>query len=195
LQGEQVALVAMLNTLKDLQNGLKQMSTLDKLSAHWHNFLRIGTPYIVKKSKSSIQSLENKLLNFSYKFFKQMRLPLPQVLKEFEYREEQSKDREAVRKQKQREFVGNKRQKTPEEQRIQRQMNEEFIFTPEIYTGRVTLFRPMEQISFSTPDFGWNDLAPGGLEIHDVPGDNYTMFAEPQVKVFAEKLKACLAKN
>ncbi|NES23181.1 MAG: hypothetical protein F6K41_30750 [Symploca sp. SIO3E6] len=194
LQGEQVALVAMFNTIKDPQSSLKKMSTLDKLSAHWNNFLRIGTPYIAKKSQRSIQSLENKLMSSSYKFFKLMRLPLPQGLKDFAYRVEQSQDREALRKKRRQGLVGKKHRKAPEEQRIQQQMNQQFIFTPEIYTGRVTLFRPMEEMNFHNPDFGWNDLAPGGLEIYDVPGDNYTMFDEPQVKVFAEKLKACLDK-
>ena len=193
-QGEEVALLAILNTLKDLQNGLKQMSTLDKISAHWNNFLRLGTPYIMKKSQNVIQNVENQLMSFFYKFFKRMRLPLPQALKDFAYREEQSKDREALRQQARQELVGEKLRKTPEEERIAQQGHEQFIFTPEIYTGRVTLFRPMDEIGFCNPDFGWNDLAPGGLEIHDVTGNNYTMFDEPQVKVLAEKLKVCLDK-
>ena len=69
----------------------------------------------------------------------------------------------------------------------------EWVFAPEdVYPERVTLFRPMENIDFLDPDFGWSELAPGGLEIHDVPGDTYSMLQEPRVQRLAEKLRDCI---
>ncbi|NEP09967.1 MAG: hypothetical protein F6K14_07045 [Symploca sp. SIO2C1] len=186
-QGEEVALVGLLNTMRD-NSALKQMSVGDKISAHWHNLLRNGTPYIMKKSQNSIHNVQNKLMSFSYKFCEGMGLPMPQFLQDFGYREEQSQDRNARRQQRRVQFLGQKRKKTPEEER----RADNFAFESETYTGRVTLFRPIDEIDFCAPDFGWGELTPGGLDIHDVPGDNYTMFDEPQVKVLAEKLKAYL---
>ncbi|WP_226589810.1 non-ribosomal peptide synthetase [Microseira wollei] len=67
-----------------------------------------------------------------------------------------------------------------------------FVFAPQVYPERVTLFRAMEDIDFLEPDLGWSELAAGGLEIHDVPGDTFSMLQEPHVKVLGEKLRACI---
>ena len=37
-------------------------------------------------------------------------------------------------------------------------------------------------------------MTPGGLEIHDIPGNNESIFQEPRVQVLGEKLKACIDK-
>ena len=69
----------------------------------------------------------------------------------------------------------------------------EWVFAPkQVYPERVTLFRPIDNIGFIDPDWGWSELAPGGLEIHDVPGDTFSMLEEPQVQGLAEKLRDCI---
>lgn len=66
-------------------------------------------------------------------------------------------------------------------------------FAPKnVYPDRVTLFRAIENIGFLDPDLGWRELAPGGLEIHDVPGNTVSMLQEPHVQVLAEKLRDCI---
>lgn len=85
-------------------------------------------------------------------------------------------------------------------------------YTAHIYPGQVTLFRASEPALFSKQylptfedwynrdpqhDWGdlvgdWSNLANGRLEIHDVPGNHYSIFEEPHVQVLAEKLKTCL---
>jgi aspartate racemase len=71
-------------------------------------------------------------------------------------------------------------------------------YVPQVYRGRVTLFRSREQIigvsSYGDPHLGWGELAAGGLDFHEVPGTHLGMLQEPHVKVLAEKLKACLDK-
>jgi amino acid adenylation domain-containing protein len=42
------------------------------------------------------------------------------------------------------------------------------------------------------PYFGWRDLLTGPSETHEIPGDHAGIFHEPNVKVLAEKLRACL---
>jgi aspartate racemase len=42
--------------------------------------------------------------------------------------------------------------------------------------------------------YGWQKIAAGGLEVHDIPGDHIGILKEPHVRVLAEKLKACLDK-
>jgi thioesterase domain-containing protein len=45
------------------------------------------------------------------------------------------------------------------------------------------------------PTLGWETLAGGGLEIHDVPGGHISMFEEPNVRILAETLKAVLTSS
>ena len=63
-------------------------------------------------------------------------------------------------------------------------------YEPQSYPGRVTLFRSAEQAEAG--DLGWGQVALGGVEIHEVPGDHLSMIHEPDVRSLAEKLKACL---
>jgi thioesterase domain-containing protein len=45
--------------------------------------------------------------------------------------------------------------------------------------------------SAGDPHFGWREFLTGCSETHEVPGDHEGIFREPNVKVFAEKLRAC----
>ncbi len=69
-------------------------------------------------------------------------------------------------------------------------------YKPQVYPGRVTLFRAKTQLLgiYNDPAMGWDGLAAEGLEIHELPGFHGAMMAEPRVRFLAEKLKDCLAK-
>ncbi|MDB6017608.1 MAG: amino acid adenylation protein [Pedosphaera sp.] len=62
------------------------------------------------------------------------------------------------------------------------------------YAGRVTLFRTQRQplwCSFD-PKYGWHELAAGGVDVRMIPGAHETIFMEPNVRVTAAQLQACL---
>jgi thioesterase domain-containing protein len=62
------------------------------------------------------------------------------------------------------------------------------------YSGRVTLFRatePWKEDDCGTR-LGWEGVAAGGMEVHEVPGDHFTLLEEPHVQILAAQLKACL---
>jgi thioesterase domain-containing protein len=65
------------------------------------------------------------------------------------------------------------------------------------YPGRVTLFRAADswEESGRGPYLGWDHVAVGGVEVHEVPGDHVTLLEEPHVRVLAARLKTCLAKH
>lgn len=69
-------------------------------------------------------------------------------------------------------------------------------FTVPSYPGKITLMRavniPETAGSLRDPALGWQALAGGGLEIHDVPGDHISMFEEPNVRTLAGTLKGIL---
>jgi amino acid adenylation domain-containing protein len=62
------------------------------------------------------------------------------------------------------------------------------------YPGRITLFRAEHRDDgcAHTADNGWTDYAEGGIEIHNVPGEHEAIFNQPNVRVLAEKLDACI---
>ena len=66
-------------------------------------------------------------------------------------------------------------------------------YIPQVYSGRVILFRSDEQPWWITDDLelGWAGLAAEGLEIHAIPGD-HSDIVRANVKVLAEKLRAYL---
>jgi aspartate racemase len=72
-------------------------------------------------------------------------------------------------------------------------------YTPQVYSGRVTLFKAMNQISvnyaITPPEVGWRKFVNGELEIHEIPGSHVGILEEPNVKILAEKMRACIAKS
>jgi hypothetical protein len=54
-------------------------------------------------------------------------------------------------------------------------------YKPRAYPGRIVLFRaiapdPRHELA---DDLGWTEVAEGGLEIHDIPGNHTTIFERP----------------
>jgi amino acid adenylation domain-containing protein len=68
-------------------------------------------------------------------------------------------------------------------------------YQPQIYDGKMTLFRALIQPLGIEPDptLGWQPFVSGEIEIHDVPGHHGSITREPYVQVLAEKLTDCLA--
>ncbi|NEO98308.1 MAG: hypothetical protein F6K58_06435 [Symploca sp. SIO2E9] len=161
-QGQKVSLMAMLGTMTD-HNSLKKMSFFEKVSAHWNHFSRSGYPYLLERRNMVIHRLTNRFMQLYCKFYEKLGLPLPQTCQDFLYRRKKAKG------------------------------NEKWVFMPtKVYQGHVTLFRWLDDIDFYEPDLGWSKMAPGGLELHDVPGKTLSMLQEPNVQVLAEKFQACL---
>jgi acyl-CoA synthetase (AMP-forming)/AMP-acid ligase II/thioesterase domain-containing protein/acyl carrier protein len=68
-------------------------------------------------------------------------------------------------------------------------------YRAEPYTGDIILFRALNRYgpAYSMDEYlGWRDITRGTLEVHDVPGDHYSMLNPPNVEVFAQKLRAYL---
>jgi thioesterase domain-containing protein/acyl carrier protein/NRPS condensation-like uncharacterized protein len=64
-------------------------------------------------------------------------------------------------------------------------------YKPRPYTGCITIFRATEQPPgfYRDRNFGWSEIAKGGLEIYDVPGHHSSI---TQSNILAQKLKDCL---
>jgi len=80
-------------------------------------------------------------------------------------------------------------------------------YRPAPYPGGVTLFRPQlthayvlgpgrlldSNLEYVHHDNGWGRFA-GGVEVHEVPGTHDSMVLEPNVRVVAARLRACIQK-
>jgi amino acid adenylation domain-containing protein len=71
-----------------------------------------------------------------------------------------------------------------------------FNYHPKPYAGRVTLFRTGGHPLLSSFDeqFGWGELAQGGVEVRLMPGGHGNILDEPHVRVVAQSFQASLRK-
>jgi amino acid adenylation domain-containing protein len=67
-------------------------------------------------------------------------------------------------------------------------------YEPEIYPGRITLFRAKRGAAPDSPpdDWGWGRLSAEPVSVYAVPGDHHTMLSEPHVQTLAGHLVAHL---
>jgi len=66
-------------------------------------------------------------------------------------------------------------------------------FVPKFYRGKVTLFWASNDLraKFDLIE-GWQTLACGGMDLHEISGTHFDMIKEPHVAKLAHKLNACL---
>jgi len=68
-------------------------------------------------------------------------------------------------------------------------------YVPKPYPGRLTLFKPHVNYKFyPDPNMGWGDLALGGLDIVELPVNPHAMLVEPYVRLLADALKTRLGR-
>jgi thioesterase domain-containing protein/acyl carrier protein len=68
-----------------------------------------------------------------------------------------------------------------------------YDYLPKVYSGRVVAFRPKTFFfGQNDPVFGWEEVVRNGLLVRQLPFYPKCMLVEPFVKILAEELKACL---
>ena len=64
------------------------------------------------------------------------------------------------------------------------------------FSGKIDLFRvehqPSADLFEQDPFLGWNGMALGGIEVHDLPGCHGQHLREPNVKILGQKMLRCL---
>jgi thioesterase domain-containing protein/acyl carrier protein len=67
-------------------------------------------------------------------------------------------------------------------------------YKPKALACPTAIFRGKEWpiASAGDPYFGWHELLTGCSETHQIPGDHEGIFRQPNVKILAEQLRACL---
>lgn len=70
-------------------------------------------------------------------------------------------------------------------------------YIPRIYPGRIIFFRANEQneVNPKNPELPWIEVAMGGVEVREVPGNHITMNYPPHVQVMAKQLRAYLSEG
>ncbi|MBR8837459.1 MAG: amino acid adenylation domain-containing protein [Stigonema ocellatum SAG 48.90 = DSM 106950] len=167
-QGQKVALLALFDTAGS--GFFKRVPLRKRVLNHLYSLLQLGPDYIFKQVRGKSLWLQNRFNETVKKPAKQ----LPQDVVE-------------------RPLTHNERKSVVESAHKQAEKN--YVLRP--YPGLVTCFRattfePPSEGWEVDPQMGWGDLAGGGLEIYDVIGDHDSMFREPNARVLAEKVRACL---
>ncbi len=69
-------------------------------------------------------------------------------------------------------------------------------YVPSIFSGRATLFQASERPDWFEydPTMGWDTYFTDGIEVYMVSGDHLSIYDEPNVQEFGEKLKYCIEK-
>lgn len=67
-------------------------------------------------------------------------------------------------------------------------------YAPQIYSGQITLFRSSEPSVKAVQDFtlGWSELTAAAVDVHQVPGNHFTMLRKPHVQILSEQLQKCI---
>jgi amino acid adenylation domain-containing protein len=70
-------------------------------------------------------------------------------------------------------------------------------FKPQVYFGSATWFRATEKglRGADNPTDDWSKWVTGGVEVHDIIGDHGSILKEPDVRLLAESLRACLNRS
>jgi thioesterase domain-containing protein len=70
-------------------------------------------------------------------------------------------------------------------------------FKPQVYFGSATWFRATEKglRGADNPTDDWSKWVTGGVEVHDIIGDHGSILKEPDVRLLAESLCACLNRS
>lgn len=170
MQGEKVALLALLDTQSPL-SAKKKLLWHQWVSLHLKSLLVEGSTYALKKLDQRISSGKNRLSIVS-RIYRKFDLRSGRSFRSYLQEVAQLDVRQQVRDQALRNYI------------------------PSPYPGKVILFRAMERDQFEAddtdPQFGWGELAAGGLEVHHVPGDHIGILKEPHVRIMATKLIANL---
>ena len=70
-------------------------------------------------------------------------------------------------------------------------------YNPEPYAGKVILFKSDQTLqevdNIKDPQLGWGEVALGGVEIINCPGDHVSMLTDPHVETVANKLRQAIA--
>jgi amino acid adenylation domain-containing protein len=67
-------------------------------------------------------------------------------------------------------------------------------YVPQVYEGHITLFWASTDLRTSVDLVGgWQALAGGGIDVHEIPGNHLDIIKEPHVGELAKKLEYCLA--
>jgi amino acid adenylation domain-containing protein len=166
-QGQDVALLGMLDTGAPIDQAAMQLPFSARISAYWTRLVQLQPTETIAKLKHQLagRSLKYPVCEAAYRwFYRVIDRPFPDALQEILY--------------------------------IQQSQNAASRYTPRLYPGRITLFQAKDQVVSAAvttdPRLGWRELAEEGLQVHAIPGDHLGMMQEPHVQVLAEQLKPYL---
>ncbi|MCC5658518.1 amino acid adenylation domain-containing protein [Nostoc sp. XA010] len=201
--GEEVALVAVLDTVAPIKSNLPSLSNAFKfifttvVPYIWPFF--VDYLYLITApSKNRINRLTSRFYNFQgltrYSFWESLTRSLKTNLFSHFIQKEDATVNLVSNESKQR--VLSESAIVPMLRVFYANSQAVLNYVPQVYPKRINLFRTKVQLNVADGEgsMGWDQLAVGGTEIHHIPGNHLTMLRKPHIQVLAAQLKACIEK-
>jgi amino acid adenylation domain-containing protein len=171
-QGQEVALLALIDTYNKPSGWFKPLSFRDRLSQYLGDLSRLELGEKLSYAQEKLQlKLKGKLVYMQEKLMSKF---LPNTRLKIPVQESSAVEAACV--------------------------NAERNYIPQAYSGRTILFRASEPLEFTglrsvqiDRSLGWDSLVSEGIEVHEVQGHHFNVMDESHVEDLAEKLKACLS--
>jgi acyl transferase domain-containing protein/thioesterase domain-containing protein len=146
----------------------RRVATRDQASQHWHNIQSRGFGYVFEKLAGKAVFYGMKIAQYSNialtRCYQLAGLPVPDGLRSLQ--------------------VEHAHKQVMQRYRVQ------------AYPGKITLMRAVDVYEpvgkRRDPANGWQEMAGGGLDVHDVPGGHNSMLVQPNVKILADELRKIL---
>jgi thioesterase domain-containing protein len=158
-QGEDVALLALFDTYEPGEYG--ELSIRQKLSLHLKSYRQHGQSYILEKVKRRVYVERKKISNLLNHVHPSLSLG----------------------------HAGESQGSANLKTLLFSQASA--TYQPEAYPGKIILFHALYDSNFrpsAEGAAGWQQLAMGGLEVHEIPGDHFSILKEPHVGQLAQTL-------
>jgi acyl transferase domain-containing protein/thioesterase domain-containing protein len=165
-QGKKPGLLVLLDAFVPGSN--LRVAGRDQVTEHWHNIRRRGGSYIWEKLKGKIDYFGSSIMERAAlamaRCYRLAGISLPDKIH------------------------------TLQVEQYHREIMQRYVFQP--YPGRITLMRAVDvyQPVGERRDSanGWQQIADGRVDTHDVPGGHDSMMRQPNVKILANELRKVL---
>ncbi|MBL1177586.1 condensation domain-containing protein, partial [Pantanalinema sp. GBBB05] len=180
---EEVALVALFDSLPPTEYSHAQLKLRDRLGMHLKLLRQQGFAYLYEKAEPYKQKVQQKLIAAGMSLYQPLYPMLTKIAGKTRLQHKLTQAHQVLS-----DSTNGKQQEDIREQ-VRRQMTQGYVLQP--YSGTLLLFRAMERDAFEMLgyDLGWGEVASDDFHIYDIPGDHIGILKSPNVQGLAEKLQ------
>ncbi len=189
--GEEVALVAMFDSLSADGYRQSQLTLMARLEKHRQLILKEGLGYFYSKIERYTHIVQQKLLTNIVKLYRQLHPVLATLASKLHWQQSLEQFDQWLNGSTE-EVLTTATDEAHDDIRSQVRHQMLTTYNPQPYFGKLLLFRATERDTFEAAgyDLGWAKVAGEDFHILDVPGDHLSILENPHVQNLAYQLQA-----